>query len=153
MCNQFTLHHQLRIDTGRSKFEQQTVFFTSVDPVNKEHKDPETIDLNAPRLAQYMHKAWKKHQNNVLDRHQPCSEERTEVLSDTIERHHLLRYTPSLLYPENCSDGNWRSHTRKVYASPRPPPKISLKHDWMKELGSEVAQRPDGEVVQQSKSS
>ena len=27
----------------------------------------------------------------------------------------------------------------KVFASPRPPPKISLKHDWMKELGSEVA--------------
>ena len=37
----------------------------------------------------------------------------------------------------------------KVYASPRPPPKISLKHDWMKELGSEVAQRPDGQVVPQ----
>ena len=41
----------------------------------------------------------------------------------------------------------------KVYASPRPPPKISLKHDWMKELGSEVAERPEGKVVQQSKSS
>ena len=41
----------------------------------------------------------------------------------------------------------------RVYASPRPPPKISLKHDWMKELGSEVAQRQDGQVVQQSKSS
>ena len=41
----------------------------------------------------------------------------------------------------------------KVQTSPRPPPKISLKHDWMKELGSEVAQRPDGKVVQQSKSS
>ena len=40
----------------------------------------------------------------------------------------------------------------KVYASPRPHPKISLKHDWMKELGSEVAQRPDGQVVQQSQS-
>ena len=37
----------------------------------------------------------------------------------------------------------------KVHASPRPPPKISLKHDWMKELGSEVAQRPEGQVVQQ----
>ena len=24
MCNQFTFHHQFRIDTGRSKFEQQT---------------------------------------------------------------------------------------------------------------------------------
>ena len=41
----------------------------------------------------------------------------------------------------------------KVYASPRPPPKISLRNDWMKELGSEVAQRPDGQVVQQSISS
>ena len=36
----------------------------------------------------------------------------------------------------------------KVYMSPRPPPKISLKHDWKRELGSEHAQRP--EVVQQS---
>ena len=31
----------------------------------------------------------------------------------------------------------------KVYASHRPLPKISLKHDWRKELGSEVAQRPE----------
>ena len=41
----------------------------------------------------------------------------------------------------------------KEYASPRPPPKISLKHDWMKEMGSEVAERPDGQVVQQFRSS
>ena len=27
----------------------------------------------------------------------------------------------------------------KVYASPRPPPKISIKDKWMKELDSEVA--------------
>ena len=27
----------------------------------------------------------------------------------------------------------------KVYASPRPPPKISFKENWMKELDSEVA--------------
>ena len=27
----------------------------------------------------------------------------------------------------------------KVYASPRPPPKISFKNNWMKESGSEVA--------------
>ena len=27
----------------------------------------------------------------------------------------------------------------KVYASPRPPPKIFLKDNWMTELGSEVA--------------
>ena len=41
----------------------------------------------------------------------------------------------------------------KVYASCRPLPKISLKHDWMKELGSEVARQPEGEVVQQFKGS
>ena len=35
-----------------------------------------------------------------------------------------------------------KSHTRK-YASPRPPLKISLKHDRMKELGSEVARQPN----------
>ena len=66
MCNQFTLHHQFRIDTGRSKFEQRkTVFFLPLDAMDKEHKDPETINLEAPRLAQYMHKTWKKHQNTV----------------------------------------------------------------------------------------
>ena len=37
----------------------------------------------------------------------------------------------------------------KVYESPRPPPKISLRHDWMKELGSEVARQPEGEVARQ----
>ena len=30
-----------------------------------------------------------------------------------------------------------------MYESPRPPPKISLKHDWMKELGSEVARQAE----------
>ena len=40
----------------------------------------------------------------------------------------------------------------KVYASPRPPPKISLKHDWINQLGSEVSQQPEGEVDRQAKS-
>ena len=31
--------------------KRQTVFFTSVDPMNKEHRDPNNIDLEAPRLA------------------------------------------------------------------------------------------------------
>ena len=31
----------------------------------------------------------------------------------------------------------------KVYMSPRPPPKIPLRHDWTRELGSEHAQRPE----------
>ena len=38
----------------------------------------------------------------------------------------------------------------KIYMSPRPPPKISLKHEWKRELGSEHAQR--SEVGQLSRS-
>ena len=45
--------------------KRQTVFFTSVDPMNKEHKDPDAIDLEAPRLAWYKQETWKKHQNTV----------------------------------------------------------------------------------------
>ena len=50
---------------GQILSNRQTVFFLSVDPMDKEHKDPDTIELGAPRIAQYMHKAWKKHQNTV----------------------------------------------------------------------------------------
>ena len=49
----------------QSLSKRQTVFFLLVNPMDKEHKDPETIDLKAPRLAQYMQTAWKKHQNTV----------------------------------------------------------------------------------------
>ena len=35
--------------------------------------------------------------------------------------------------------------------SPRPPPKISLRHEWTKELGSKVVQQPEGETVRQTK--
>ena len=33
--------------------------------------------------------------------------------------------------------------------SPRPPPKISLRHDWTKELGSKVAREPREEVARE----
>ena len=45
--------------------ERQTVFFTSVDPMNKEHKDPCEIELTAPRLAWYKLKTWNRHQDTV----------------------------------------------------------------------------------------
>ena len=43
-----------------------------------------------------------------------------------------------------------KSYTKKVYMSPRPPPKISLKHEWKRELGSEVARQLEGEVARQA---
>ena len=122
------------IPGGQNLSNRQTVFFLLVDPMDKNHKDLDVIDLRGPRLAQYMQKALKKHQNTVhwVD----------IILHETLPAHCIPKVvrmeTGEVLY-------------EKVYMLPRPPPKISLKHDWMKELGSEVAQRPDGQVVEQLK--
>ena len=43
---------------GQNLSNRQTVFFLLVNPMNKKHMDPDTIDLNEPRHAQYTHKAW-----------------------------------------------------------------------------------------------
>ena len=48
-------------------------------------------------------------EHGVLGRHQTCSKERNEVLSNTVERHTL----PAYCIPERCPDGNCRNHIRK----------------------------------------
>ena len=45
------------IPGGQNLNNRQTIFFLPVDPMDKNHKDPDTIDLNEARHAQYMHKA------------------------------------------------------------------------------------------------
>ena len=52
----------LRQDSSR----RQTVFFLPIDPRDKDHEDPEHIDFSVPRRAQYLHSAWKKHQDAVF---------------------------------------------------------------------------------------
>ena len=63
--NSHSIINSVLIHGGQNLSNRQPVFFLPVDPMAKNHKDPETIDLNAPRHAQYMHKAWKRHQNTV----------------------------------------------------------------------------------------
>ena len=101
------------------------------------------IDLSVPRHAQYLDKAWKGHQDAVFcfDINLAIKKERIDILSDSIKCNHFSRNTSSILYSESCQDGNWRSLIRK--SIPRPPPKISLKHEWKRELGSEHAQRSE----------
>ena len=141
------------IPGGQNLSDRQTVFFLPVDPMDKNHIHPDTIDLRAPRHAQYMHEGWKKHQNTVywIDINLALKKglELYQTRSNAIILHNTL---PAYCIPKVVRMETGEVIFEKVYASPRPPPKISLKHDWMKELGSEVAQRPDGQVVQQSKS-
>ena len=51
------------IPGGQSSSKRQTVSILPIDPREKEHKDHEKIDLNVPRRAQYLHNAWRRHQD------------------------------------------------------------------------------------------
>ena len=51
---------------GQNLSRRQTVFFLPVDPRNESHRDPEYIVFSVPRLARYMHSAWKRHQDTVF---------------------------------------------------------------------------------------
>ena len=47
-----------------SSRDRKTVFFTAVNPMHKNHKDTQELDLTKPRLASYKQK-WKVHQETV----------------------------------------------------------------------------------------
>ena len=129
--------------------ERQTVFFTAVNPMDKEHKDPYKLDLTKPRLAWYKQKTWKRHQDLVywvdfqlaqrkgLKFHQTRSN--AIILYDTLPAYCITKVvvmkSGEIVY-------------EKVCVSTRPPPKISFQDNWMKELDSEVAQRPEGQVCE-----
>ena len=124
--------------------KRQRVFFLPVNPLDKEHKDPEKIDLEAPRLARYMHTAWKKHQNTVywvdIKLAQKKGLEFYQNRSNAIILYDTL---PAYRVPNAVRMETEEITYEKVYESPRPPPKISLRNDWMKELVSEVARQAE----------
>ena len=54
------------IPGGQDSSRRQTVFFLPDDPRDESHRDPEYIDFSVPRLARYLHSAWKRHQDAVF---------------------------------------------------------------------------------------
>ena len=155
----FNLHSIINnglIPGGQDLSRRQTVFFLPIDPRDESHKDPEHIDFSVPRRARYVHNAWKRHQDAVfwVDIDIAIREELTfyQTRSNAI----ILQGT----LPAYCIPKVERLKTGEVlyerrYLSPRPPPKISLKHDhnWTKgndQLGSTVEQQPVEKLAQQS---
>ena len=134
---------------------RQTVFFLLSDPRDKDHKDPEQIDFSVPRRAQYLHSASKRHQDAVfwVDIDLAIKERLTfyQTRSNAI----ILQGTlPACCIPKVEKMKTGEVLYERPYLSPRPPPKISLRHDhdWTKgsdELGSTVEQQPVGKLVQQ----
>ena len=111
------------IPGGQHLSNRQTVFFLPVDAMDKNHKDPDTIDLNAPRHAQYMHKPWKRHQNAVywVDINLVLKKKLKfhQTRSNAIILHETL---PAYCIPKGMETGE--VICEKVFASRRPPPKI-----------------------------
>ena len=141
---------------GQNLRRRQTVFFLPVDPRNEDHKDPEYIDFSAPRLARYMHRAWKRHQDAVSWVDIDLGIKEGLVFYQTKSNAIILQGT----LPAHCSIvkverlKNGEKLYERQYLSPRPPPKISMKHDlnWSKgkDQGSSIEHRPVGKFVQQS---
>ena len=155
----FNLHSIINnglIPGGQNLSRRQTVFFLPIDPRDKDHKNPEYIDFFVPRRARYVHSAWKKHQDAVfwVDTNLAIKEGSTfyQTRSNAIILQGAL--------PAYCIPRVERLKTGEVlyerpYLSPRPPPKISLRHDhdWTRgndQLGSTVEQQPVRKLVQQS---
>ena len=86
--------------------ERRTVFFTAVNPMHKDHKDPHELDLTNPRLAIVQAKVEKGTKIRCIGSiYSLLQRKGLKFNQNKIERHHPLRYTPSLLYLESdCDD-------------------------------------------------
>ena len=151
----FNLHSIVNsglIPGSQNSSKRQTVFFLPVDPGDKSHKDPAKIDLSVPRRAQYLHNAWKTHQDAVywIDINLAIRKGLTfyQTRSNAIILQGIL---PAYCIPKVVRLKTGEVLYEKAYMSPRPPPKISLRHDWTKELGCKVDRQPEGEVARQAK--
>ena len=140
------------IPGGQNSSKRQTVFFLPIDPRDKDHKDPEKIDMSVPRRAQYLHNAWQKHQDAVYWVDIDFAIRKGLTFYQTRSNAIILQgILPAYCVPKVVRLKTGEVLYEKAYMSPRSPPKISLRHDWTKELGSKVARQPEGEVARQTK--
>ena len=145
------------IPGGQNLSRRQSVFFLPVDPRDENHRDPENIDYSVPRRARYVQNTWKRHQDTVfwIDIDLGIIKEGLkfyQTRSNAIILQGVL--PPSCIVRAERLKGGEPLYKRQ-YLSPRPPPKISLRHDlnWTRgndDLGSTVEHRPVGKLVQQS---
>ena len=119
-------------------------------PETKGHKDPEKIDLSVPRRAQYLHNAWKRHQDAVFEVDINLAIRKGLTFCQTRSNAIILQgILPAYCIPKVVRLKTGEVLYEKAYMSPRPLPKISLRHEWKREMGSKVDRQPQEEVAQQ----
>ena len=123
----FNLHSIINsrlIPGGQNSSKRQTVFFLPVDPMDKSHKDPKVIDLNVPRHAQYLHNAWKRHQDAVYWVDINLAIEKGLTFYQTRSNAIILQgILPAYCIPKVVRLKTGEILYKKVYMSPRPPTK------------------------------
>ena len=149
----FNLHSVINnglILGGQNSSKRQTVFFLPIDPRDTDHKDPEHIDFSVPRRARYVHSAWKRHPDAVFWVDINLAIRKGLTFYQTRSNAIIFQGTlPAYCIPKVVRLKTGEVLYEKAYMSPRPPPKISLRHDWTKELGSKVDRQPQEEVARQ----
>ena len=65
LCNLHSIINNGLIPGGQNSSTRQTVFFTFWSERQRAPRSCKYIDLNVPRHAQYLHNAWKRHQDAV----------------------------------------------------------------------------------------
>ena len=107
--------------------------------MNKDHRDPKELDLTKLCLASYKQKC-KRHQDTVYWVDLQLAQQKILKFYQTRSNAIILYDTlPACCIQEVVVMESGEIIHEKVYVTPRPPPKISFKDNWMKELGSEVA--------------
>ena len=110
-----------------------------LNPMNKDHRDPQELDLTKRRLASYKQK-WKRHQDTVYWIDIQLAQNKGFKFYQTRSNAIILYDTlPAYCIPAVVVMESGEIIYEKVCVSPRPPPKISYKDNWMNELDSEVA--------------
>ena len=141
----FNLHSIINnglIPGGQNSSKRQTVFFLPIDPRDKGHQDPATIDFIKPRRAQYMHSAWKRHQDavNWIDINLAIEKGLTfyQTRSNAIILQGIL---PAYCIPKVVRLKTGEVLYEKSYMSPPPPPHYDTitigpegKFNWILQL-------------------
>ena len=98
---------------------------------DKDHNDLAQIDFSVPRRATYLHNAWKRHQHVVFWVDIDLAIKEGLTFSQTRSNAIILqRILPACCIPKVVRMKTGEVFYDLVYASPRPPPKISSKHEW-----------------------
>ena len=130
------------IPGGQNSSKRQTVFFLPIDPRDKGHQDPAQIDFTVPRRAQYLHSAWKKHQDAVFWVDIILAIQKGLTFYQTRSNAIILQGSlPAYCIPKVVRLKTGEALYEKSFMSPRPPPKISLRHDhdwtnWVLQLNN-----------------